>query len=164
MTVTINKGDIIPDQLTAPDDLVNVGRAIKHVVGVVGAKHPGRVFLRLAHHAVVIEQRPQFRYRDGEVSTKDILAIKIKHCRTGRAVQKTLTAHVPRCVPGVLVLLGVLDQSAKKFRVDTFEVLTDKNINPSGQKLYGIRCFPQSIVDNFKHMGGNGGRRQTLSQ
>ncbi|MNM81000.1 hypothetical protein D3C81_929860 [compost metagenome] len=77
VAVAVHEHDVAARHGAVPDDLVGGGGAVGDEECVVGAEVAGGFGFSLADRAGVIEQRAQFRHRDGEIAAQRVLAIEL---------------------------------------------------------------------------------------
>ncbi len=113
MTICISQNNVILRNHAMPDNLVGRRRSAQHIERPVRAKDARRIPLTLSRGPQVIQPRSQRRRRDPEIRPHDVLAEKLVKLHTDRVLQIGNPAHVPRSVPRIRSLIGVLFQLAK---------------------------------------------------
>ena len=116
MAIAVHKHHVTGADPAVPDDLVGGRGAIEHKISTVRAKSGCGVAFSLSNHTAVFVQRTEFGYGDGKICTEYIFSIKVKKEFSGRAPQKSNTAHMPRRMPGVVIFFGVMRQRTEKRR------------------------------------------------
>ena len=154
VTVPIYQCDITGQYLTAPDDLIYGTGTIQHIIGQICAENPGGIPFCVTGSSFMIQQRSQFRNRNGKVAAECIFSEKLEHCHAGRSPEKAQSAQMPGSMPGIFVTFGIGHQFSKKFRQNIFRILFDPISDSAGDKFDCICGFPQTVTDLAQDLSG----------
>ncbi|MOA13039.1 hypothetical protein D3C78_1330690 [compost metagenome] len=86
----------------------------------------------------VIQQRTQLRHRNREVRTQGVFTKELMKRQPHRALAICHTAAMPRGVPGIVGLGGVLHQRFEKWWQQAIEVIVCRPRHLPGQKRHGV--------------------------
>lgn len=124
---------------------------MQHEVGEVGAEHTGRVALRLADRAGVLEQRAQFLHRDRQVAAQQPLPEVVVEGASRRRLEEGDTAGVGRGVPGVLVGVVEAAQRPEERRQHGFPVGAGGGGDAARDEARGVLQWPDVAHDRLGH-------------
>ena len=128
VAVAVHQHHVVAGHLGMPDDLVGRGRAVGHKEQVIGIENARRIGLGRCHRARVVQQLPQLVDRVADIGAQHVLAKELVEHLSHRTLQESHTARVPRAVPRVRTIIGVVHQRLEergRQRVQVIGGLTD---------------------------------------
>ncbi len=155
VAVPVHQHNIALSHPGPPDYLVGHGVPPGYEEGFVRLENPGRLPLAVAHHSAVVKQRAQIGNGNGEVGPEQVLTEELVAGNPHRVPKEGQPSHVPRCMPGVAVLLGVPHQSVEERGHYALYVLGEFPVYPSGYERGGVLVQPDVAVYLLEHVGGN---------
>ncbi|MNH03239.1 hypothetical protein D3C79_624930 [compost metagenome] len=138
VAVAIHQHQVIATDHRVPDDLVGCGRTVDDEEGVIGTKILCRAGFGRRQGPGVIQQRTQLRHRNREVRTQGVFTKELMKRQPHRALAICHTAAMPRGVPGIVGLGGVLHQRFEKWWQQAIEVIVCRPRHLPGQKRHGV--------------------------
>ncbi len=151
VAVAVHQRDLVAGDAEMADQAVARGVAVQHEVGEVGAEHTGRVALRLADRAGVLEQRAQFLDRDRQVAAQQPLPEVVVEGASRRRLEEGDTAGVGRGVPGVFVGVVEAAQCPEERRQHGFPVGAGGGGDAARDEARGVLQRPDVAHDRLGH-------------
>ncbi|MPL71228.1 hypothetical protein SDC9_17001 [bioreactor metagenome] len=121
-----------------PDHLVRGRGAVGDKETVVGVEDPRGVALGGADRAVVVQKLAQFLDRVAHVGAQHVLAVELVIHLPDRRFQEGDAARMPRAVPRVGPVLGIVEQGAEERRLDRLEIALRLADDVLGDELGGV--------------------------
>ena len=105
-----------------PDHLVRGRGAVGNEKAVISVEDARGVPLRRPDCAIVVQQLTQLLDRIADIGAQHVLTVELMIHLPDRAFEEGHAPGVPRTVPRVGAILGVIQQRLEKRRLDAFEV------------------------------------------
>ena len=123
MAVAVDQHHIVIGHFRVPDDLVGRGGAVGHEKEVIGIEDARRVLLGRMHRPRMVQQLAQLVHRIADIGPQHVLAEElVKHLPHG-ALQEGHPARVPRAVPRVGTVVGIVHQRLEERRRQRVQII-----------------------------------------
>ena len=122
VAIAIDHDDVPVGDRRVPDDFVRCRGPVGYKEAVIAAEDPSRIAFRGCHRAGVVEELAEFFDRVAHVGSEHIFAEELVEHLPDGAFEEGHAPGVPRAVPGVRSVLGVVDHRAEKRRREAFDV------------------------------------------
>ena len=138
-----------------PDHLVGGAGAVGHEKAVIGIENARCVALARPNGAIVVEQLTELFDRIADVGAQHVFAKELVKHLPHRALEKGHATRMPRAVPGIRPVFGIVEQSLEERRLQPFEVAFGLANDVPGHKFGGVLEHVNEAVQLAQDVVGN---------